>query len=52
MLNIVGITAVKSASVLFCEGVTTVVTIYGIYHASKIKRKPRQNSRNKQANAR
>lgn len=37
----------NSASLLFCEGVTTVVTIYGIFHASKVKRQPRSNSRSK-----
>ena len=47
MLNIIGITAAKSATALFCEGVTTVVTIYGIYHGSKIKRQSRTSSRRK-----
>lgn len=48
MLNIIGIVAAKSATILFCEGVTTIVTIYGIYHGSNKKRQSRSNSRSKQ----
>jgi len=40
MMGMIMITAIETATKLFCEGVATVVTIYGIYKGSKsVKRK-------------